>query len=198
MIEIFPLILTAGETREIALSGDYFELRNAVGVIPLIELIDRSGGVLSRVQGMEQSDYIRPGRFETVRVTNGTTAQTVKFFIGTGDAGSRRFSGLVQVVGDVTVADVRPLTMENSGPAAITNVETALASFRLIRRSVRFTNLGPDPVAIGAAGLTWAKRCIVLNAGDTWVEDTASNLAWVAITESAGKTASITTNEVLS
>ncbi|RVU46100.1 hypothetical protein [Rubrivivax rivuli] len=66
-----------------------------------------------------------------------------------------------------------------------------IAAANAARRTLRICNLGPDPVAIGAAGLTWAQRCIVLLAGDVWVEDRGGNLAWSGICE-AGKNASVT------
>lgn len=107
MISIFNLTLAANESREVAITGEYFELRNALYPVALIELLDRSGGVISRLENPEQSDFVRPGRYETVRVTNGATAQTIKHFYGTGDAGSRRTSGLVRIDGssDVSVID---------------------------------------------------------------------------------------------
>lgn len=101
MIGIFTLVLEANESREVATTGEYFELRNAPSPLVLIELMDRTGGVVSRLDAPEQSDYVRPGLFETVRVTNGATAQTIKYFYGTGDAGSRRFSG--NVTGSVAI-----------------------------------------------------------------------------------------------
>lgn len=103
MIQIFTLNLAANEAREVAVQGEYFELRNAVYPIALVELLDRSGGVISRLENPEQSDYVKPGRYETIRITNGPTAQTVRHFYGSGDAGSRRTSGLVQVDGTVSV-----------------------------------------------------------------------------------------------
>lgn len=104
MISIFSLTLAANESREVAITGEYFELRNAEYPVALIELMDRSGGIISRLENPEQSDFVRPGPFETVRITNGATPQTVKHFYGTGDAGSRRTSGQVQVLGTVGVS----------------------------------------------------------------------------------------------
>lgn len=100
---IFTLTLAANESREVAISGEYFELRNALSPIVLIELLDRSGGVIARLDNPEQSDFVRPGRYETIRITNGATAQTIKHFYGSGDAGSRRTSGTVTVLGTVGV-----------------------------------------------------------------------------------------------
>ena len=106
-IGIFTLNLAANEAREAAITGEYFELRNALFPIKLVELLDKSGGVIARLDNPEQSDFVKPGHYETVRITNGPTAQTVKHFYGTGDAGSRRTSGLVRIDGssDVSVID---------------------------------------------------------------------------------------------
>lgn len=196
MIQLFKLILAANESRSVALSGEYFELRNAVNPVALVELLDQSGGVLSRLEALEQSDYVRPGPFSTVRVTNGPVAQTVRFFVGSGDAGSRRFSGEVVVIGGVSLVPQIAATLQNNAALAITAAGAAIANAVPARRSVRFTNLGPDPVAIGAPGLLWVNRCVVLNAADSWVEETGANLAWFAITE-ATRTASVTAQEVI-
>lgn len=103
-IETQPLTLGANESREVDFTGEYFELRSAVYAVALIELLDRSGGVRARLKDPLESDFCRPGRFEKIRVTNGATAQTVKFAFGTGDAGSRRSSGTTTVAGTVNVA----------------------------------------------------------------------------------------------
>lgn len=76
------------------------------------------------------------------------------------------------------------------GPAAV-----VAAAANVNRIELRFTNFGPDPVALGAAGITWANRAVVLHVGDMWVEDRGPALAWSAITE-AGKTASLGKQEV--
>lgn len=114
-IGIFTLPLAANEVREADITGEYFELRNALSPVVLIELLDRSGGVIARLDNPEQSDFVRPGRYEKVRITNGATAQTVKHFYGTGDAGSRRTSGLVQVEG--TVSTVGTVQVVDGGKA---------------------------------------------------------------------------------
>lgn len=104
---IFTIDLAANESREVAVSGEYFEIRNALFPITLVELLDRSGGVIARLDNPEQSDFVRPGTYENIRITNGATAQKVKHFYGSGDAGSRRTSGLVRIDGasDVSIID---------------------------------------------------------------------------------------------
>lgn len=78
---------------------------------------------------------------------------------------------------------------------AVTAANTALLAANALRKAHRVLNLGPDPVAIGPAGQTWAKRTIVLNVGDVWIEDSGANVAWSAICDAA-KTASVTVQEV--
>lgn len=104
MLSIFTLALAANESREVAVTGEYFEIRNALFPIALIELMDRTGALISRLENPEQSDFVKPGLYETVRITNGATAQTIKHFYGSGDAGSRRTSGLVKVEGVVGIS----------------------------------------------------------------------------------------------
>lgn len=95
----------------------------------------------------------------------------------------------MNVVG-VTINDSPATGLTTSLPVAVTSAGASLASASAARREVRFTNFGPDPVAIGPSNQTWAKRAIVLEVGDTWVEDRGANLQWAGITD-AGKTASV-------
>jgi hypothetical protein len=96
------LTMAAGEVREMALSGNYFELRTAAGLIEKIELLDRAGGVVSILEQADVTDYVRTSRnFETARFTNGATAQAIRFYNGDGDSGSNRFTGVVS--GTVTL-----------------------------------------------------------------------------------------------
>ena len=99
-------------------------------------------------------------------------------------------------VSGLTYSDAPATSITNAaavacGPAAVV-VMAALAG----RKAARFLNIGPDPVAIGAAGITWAQRTIVLNAGDVWIEERGANIAWSAITDAA-KTASVTVQGVI-
>lgn len=101
----------------------------------------------------------------------------------------------VHVVG-LTYSDAPATAIIDNAPAAVTHVAILLLAVDIARKRARFTNLGPDPVTLGTTGHTWAKRCIVLAEGDTWIESDGANLAWVAITEANGNTASVTAQEV--
>jgi hypothetical protein len=78
-------------------------------------------------------------------------------------------------------------------PVAALAVQIMAAS--ATRIEARIANIGIDPMAIGAVGLTWAKRNIVLLPGDVWVETRAPQLAWYGICDT-GKTASATVQEL--
>lgn len=101
----------------------------------------------------------------------------------------------VNVVG-ISYTDAPAVTLQDNAAIAVGAVAVALFAAKGARREVRITNLGADPVALGAAGITWAKRCIVVNSGDTWIETRGANLTWSAICD-ADKTASLTVQEVI-
>jgi hypothetical protein len=98
-------------------------------------------------------------------------------------------------VSGITYSDAPATALIDNVAVSVTATGAAVLAALGTRKSIRFANLGPDPVAIGFTGITWAKRSIVLNAGDVWLEDRAANMAWAAITDTA-KTASVTAQEV--
>lgn len=86
-------------------------------------------------------------------------------------------------------------SMTNAPPVACGPAGSTVVDPDSGRLELRVSNLGPDPVALGSVGLTWANRCIVLQPGDMWIETTAATLEWAAITD-AGKSASLAVQEV--
>jgi hypothetical protein len=82
---------------------------------------------------------------------------------------------------------------DNAGVAAGPVAANLLAADPTRLEAVIF-NQGPAPVTIGMAGITWAKRAIVLNQGDTWIESRAAAKAWQVITD-AGLAATVTVQE---
>lgn len=79
---------------------------------------------------------------------------------------------------------------------AVTDVGAALVAADATRLEVRFANIGASPCALGTVGITWAKRVIVLQPGDVWIETKAAALAWRGITDT-GLTASITMQRLM-
>ena len=96
---------------------------------------------------------------------------------------------------NVAAADIPAAAAPDNAAVACSAVLAAILAANVDRRAIYFFNAGPDAVTLGAAGHTWAKRCIVLEAGDAWIEDQAANLAWYGITD-AGDAASVTTKTV--
>ena len=80
----------------------------------------------------------------------------------------------------VAIVDDTPI-----GVAATPTVPTALLAALTNRISARFTNTGANPVALGGAGLTWAKATVIVQPGDTWIEERAANLAWYGVCNTA-------------
>lgn len=105
--------------------------------------------------------------------------------------------GNPQYVTGITYSDAPAVSLTDNAAIAVTDAGAALVAADADRRGLRFTNIGTDPVALGFTGITWAKRCIILASGDTWVEERAANIAWAAICD-ATKTASVTVQEVIS
>lgn len=103
--------------------------------------------------------------------------------------------GNLLFVSGVSINDAPATAITNGAAVACGPAAVVVAAADANRRALRILNIGPDPVALGAAGLTWATRTIVLEAGDVWVEERAANLAWTAITD-AGKAASVTAQGV--
>ena len=102
---------------------------------------------------------------------------------------------LLHVVG-VSVADAPATSSVDNAAVACTAALVAILAADAARRQITFTNIGADPVTLGAAGHTWAKRCIVIKAGDSYIEDRAANLAWYGVCDAA-QTASVTTKTVI-
>ncbi len=96
---------------------------------------------------------------------------------------------LLYVTG-VSINDAPAVAVSANAAVAAGPVSAVVAAADANRRELRFQNLGPDPVALGPAAMTWAQRVIVLQPGDIWTETRAANLAWSAITDAA-KAASV-------
>lgn len=73
------------------------------------------------------------------------------------------------------------LAIVNDAPVAMTAAVTNIVAANANRVSLRMTNTGSQVIALGAAGLTYANGAILLQPGDTWIEERAANLAWYGI-----------------
>lgn len=96
MIEIIKAAFSAGEVKTFLIQGEYLEILEAAYPID-VAMMDRSGAQLSTMRNAEASYFSRPGKYEVIQVTS-EKAQTVRLFVGSGDAGTRRTSGDVSVI----------------------------------------------------------------------------------------------------
>lgn len=96
MIEIIKAAFSAGEVKTFLIQGEYVEILESAYPVD-VAMMDRSGAQLSTMRNAEASYFSRPGKYEVIQVTS-PKAQTVRLFVGSGDAGTRRTSGDVSVI----------------------------------------------------------------------------------------------------
>jgi len=101
-LEIIGGTFTPGEVKTFMVSGRRFELLDATGPVDVF-LMNRAGSAVSSMRQAEASFFLEPDEgFEVIQVQS-ATAQTVRMFIGSGDAGTRRAAGSVSIT---SVADM--------------------------------------------------------------------------------------------
>lgn len=99
-------------------------------------------------------------------------------------------------VSGITYDDTPAASIDEAGPAAVTDAPAVFLAANVDRKGFRVVNMGPDDVAIGGPGLTWAKRVIVLGEAFGWEERDGGPLAWSAVCDT-GNTATLNVQEVL-
>ncbi len=125
-----PVTFNAGETKEYAFTGSYFELIDCPNPVH-VDLTDRNGSIRTRMKGAEASFYSKSVEFARITITS-PTAQTIKFAYGSGEAGTRRSSG------SVNVANVNgPFTQ---AAPAVTNASSQLLPANTSRRYLLIQN----------------------------------------------------------
>lgn len=87
------------------------------------------------------------------------------------------------------------LLIVNDAPVPMTAAQASIVTANANRVSLRMTNTGTNVVALGATGLTFAQGAVLLQPGDTWIEERAANLAWYGIC-GAGLASTIAVQEV--
>jgi hypothetical protein len=200
------------------IEGNTFLLSVATGPVDIYFL--REGRVVGHKIGAVQGYKAKPeGGFEAFRVTS-ASVQQITVDIAKGDvdetnsptaiaeaidtllratpldvSNDRGTPGNLMHVTGVSLADAPATAINNLPTVACGPVAVLIKPANVDCRKARFVNLGPDPVAIGGAGITWATRSLVLEAGDTWPEDIAGNLAWYGITD-AGDAATVGVQEI--
>lgn len=157
------------------------------------------------IGGAVVGQKFRPGfAFLGVQIT-GTAGATIGLLIGSGDADADLQVISVNVdSNEVTIANPDPIpvewvatpppgladTVHNVAPVVAGAAATALLAADDTRRVFYARNIGPDPVALGAAGMTFADAAIVLLMDETWKETLAPGAAWFCIRD-AGTAATV-------
>lgn len=212
----YTINLTAGQELRAQLSGKTLALIST-GAASSIDLkLEITGFAIEELRSQKRGFKVRTPGFDGVRFLSSVDTQ-IEVFTSIADIDlslegqtvsaaitntplavvpDRGAPGNPVYVSGVTYTDAPATSMLNSGPVAVNATAVSIMAASTTRKAARFTNVGTDDVALGATGITWAKRCIVLSAGDTWVEDQAANLQWFAICDTA-KTASINVQEVM-
>ena len=154
----FILILLANETRAVTVSGDYFELRTAAAALDLVELLDANNGVIGYLDEAEATDYLRTKtQFSQVRIKNGATPQTIRFYHGTGDSGSNRFTGVVSgevALDAATLAAIDASVVAARKPYAKTGYQNTAAGLAAnTPETVFLAAANPNGVIVTAAAL---------------------------------------------
>jgi hypothetical protein len=95
-LELITAPIEAGGQVRFELSGDYFEIIESD--YPLTVLLeDRNGAQIGRMSNAETSYFLRDTEYKAITLSS-TQAQTVRIAFGSGEAGTRRTAGVVQVI----------------------------------------------------------------------------------------------------
>ncbi len=207
--------LTAGQTLRQQTTGSYFMLLDT-GAAPSVDLVIRvvqqSAEHLTTAKRGTKAKLQNGMTFDSVEMTS-TVNCVVQFVISDGMVDFETTDGATVLIGNSVAIPVsndrgspgNPIYVNsaiagapaagavvNDAPVAMTNTgATQIVAANANRLSLRMTNTGAVPVALGALGITWANGAIILQPGDTWIEERAANLAWYGITQAAASTIAV-------
>jgi hypothetical protein len=85
-----------------------------------------------------------------------------------------------------TRPSIAQVATDNVSLGLTANVLASIVTANSLRKTLIVNNQGPAPITLGGGGQTWAKRAIVLLAGDTWIEQDCANLAFFAVNDGSG------------
>lgn len=117
-IELVPVTFGAGESKLWWVQGQYFELIDAVNPVDVL-LTDENGAQRGRMAAAEASFNLKNTDFKCIQITS-ATAQTIRFAYGTGEAGTRRAAGSVNVANAISIAPGQSLALVQATIDALT------------------------------------------------------------------------------
>jgi hypothetical protein len=211
----FDQTLAAGVEVRQQTGGSYFAMLSMGGTTGLTAQFYAGNELIDELRNITR---IFSGRFHRTFdrvVLKSLNAATVSFVISDGQvelqggdvnatiigtvpvSNDRGAPGTPVYVSGVTYTDAPATSLVDGVAVAMTAAANIIVAANANRKALRITNLdATNAVALGALGITWAKRCIVLQPGETWIEERAGNLAWYGICNTA-LTASVTAQEVI-
>lgn len=164
-MEIITLPISAGETKVLAIAGEYFELVNAPQAVDVA--LYSPTGAKSSAQAAEEGSYLRVG-FTEVQIKSATT-QTIRVLIAEKEGGTRRLAGSV-VINGVPHVVVDSLPDVNIGNIPHVVIDSLPAVSIADAKNGAFTNAGAT-VNTGSAQLLAAKAnrryLLIQNASQT-------------------------------
>jgi hypothetical protein len=190
----YSLGLSANQEQARPAKGAYL-LFTDLGAASSVVVEMRAGNVLLEKFTAAKGDKARVEaglQFDTLVFTS-TVDTSIKFVVSNGLVDINLIEGATVQVGNpagspayVAIVNAPALALTDDAPVNITDGGGAAQQIIAAdpnRAVLRFLNTGTSPVALGSAGLTWAKRVIVLNPGDDREETDAPNVAWYGITD---------------
>ncbi len=157
-IEIVSVTFAAGESRLFHLSGSYFELIDASSTVDVI-LTDVNGAQRGRMLAAEASFNLKNTDFDTIQLTS-ATAQTVRFAFGSGEAGTRRAAGSVNIANTAGAF--------TQAQATVTNASGQLLAAKANRRYLLIQNKdasGDIYVTLDGTAATTGKGLLIAAGG---------------------------------
>ena len=165
-IEIIQATFTPGESKTWMLGGSYFELIDCPNTIDVV-LTDRNGAQRGIMKAAEASFHLRNTEFDTIQLTS-ATAQTVRFGYGSGEAGTRRASG------SVNIANKRGAFTQAQGPNITNGASVQLLAANAARSYLLIQNndaSGDIYVTLDGTAATTAKGIKIAAGGSLELAD---------------------------
>lgn len=103
--------------------------------------------------------------------------------------------GLPVYVNGTISGNPTAVALADSAASPFTATISPIVAANANRVSLRLTNTGTSPIAVGSSSLTYATGAVVIQPGDTWVEERAANLSWYGICNT-GLTTSLAIQQV--
>ncbi|MEZ2296480.1 hypothetical protein [Variovorax sp. RCC_210] len=156
MIEILSGTWAAGETKTFHINGQRLEILDAQYALD-VYLMDKSGAQMSIMKNSEASFFSQPKEgFNSLQIYS-AQAQFIRFFVGSGDAGTRRISSTVQIIDGErarALAGMAFLASTYQAAVAATNsycqvFNPAGSGRRVIVNSVTMSSSLTTPVSLG-------------------------------------------------